>query len=35
NSLLKKGVILKKDNEYGFHIDFPKRETPPKQVVKN
>ncbi len=34
NSLLKKGLILKKDKEYGFHIDFDKEEIPPKRVVK-
>jgi phage replication O-like protein O len=35
NSLLKKGLILKKDKEYGFHIDFDKEELPPKRVVKD
>ena len=34
NSLLKKGLILKKDKEYGFHIDFDKEEIPPNRVVK-
>jgi len=33
NSLLKKGVILKKDSVYGIQTDFTKWKIPPKQVV--
>ncbi|GAI57922.1 unnamed protein product, partial [marine sediment metagenome] len=33
NSLLKKGVILRKDNVYGIQTDFSKWEIPPNQVV--
>ncbi|GAJ08917.1 unnamed protein product, partial [marine sediment metagenome] len=34
NSLLKKGVIFKKDSVYGIQRDFEKWETPPLQVYK-
>ena len=34
NSLLKKGLILKKDKGYGFLIDYNKEGTPSKQMVK-
>jgi len=33
NSLLKKGIISKKDNVVGIQTDFSKWEIPPKQVV--
>jgi len=33
NSLLKKGIILKKDSIYGIQRDFSKWLIPPKQVV--
>ena len=34
NSLLKKGVIIKKDNVYGVQRDFTKWENVPNQVYK-
>jgi len=34
NSLLKKGIIFSKDNEYGIQTDFSKWKTPPKTVVE-
>jgi len=34
NSLLKKGIIFSKDNEYGVQTDFSKWKTPPKTVVE-
>ncbi len=33
NSLLKKGIIFKKDNVFGIQTDFSKWEVPPKRVA--